>query len=129
MPNDVPGDNEENLLNDTDEKFLRVLFENIQLYRTRRPESSEVMLPVVAGWAMAAAVDSVQKAYELTEEAKRNVDNGQVKQALSVLSTLFPDPDETSQSQPTNHDDAHTPDKDNSGAEAPEKVRESEEDT
>ena len=83
---------EQDLLNNTDEKFLRALFENIQLYRHRRPESSKVMLPVVAGWAMAAAVNSAEEAYELAEEAKKKADKGEIKEVFSTLSSLFPDP-------------------------------------
>ena len=80
---------QENLLDDRDEQFLRLLFENIQRYRHERPDSSEVMLPIVAGWAMAAARDSVQEAYDAIETAQQVPEEDGPSEVLARLSSIL----------------------------------------
>jgi hypothetical protein len=101
-----PPENDEDLLDTLDEKYLRVFFENIQSYRQRREESSQVTLPIVAGWALSAAHGSTKEARQVLKKAATDAENQKMRAMWSKLTDLLPVQSKTNPNQ--NEQDSST---------------------
>lgn len=85
------SDRQADLLDETDEKYLRLFFENIKRYRADRPESSKPMLQIVSMWAQATALDSETEAQQVIEEAQKIYERGSPQEkAFRQLLTFLP---------------------------------------